>query len=176
MQKKELVKIFQSGREDLILDSLKTIRKDGNDHLLDLVLNLFQTEPGNKIENEIIGMLNDLNNQSSVPVIMKHLTQIKRTSIFPQFVSSCWQNGLDYSQHLEFFIDLVLNESYEASIEAFTVVEGNISLLNNEQRMKVANRLKEGQNEVPEAKRSLVMELYRTVERFSGGFKIDTDP
>lgn len=40
-----------------------------------------------------------------------------------QLVMACWESGLDFSQHLIFFSELVVNCEYPIALEALTVID-----------------------------------------------------
>jgi hypothetical protein len=42
---------------------------------------------------------------------------------FPLLVAACWESGIDFSDRIEYFIDLSIAAPFEVSIEALSVIE-----------------------------------------------------
>lgn len=54
-----------------------------------------------------------------------------------ELVMSCWESGLDFSIHLIFFVDLVVNCEYPVALEAITVID-EMLILTDERLIKKA--------------------------------------
>jgi hypothetical protein len=173
---KEWIKKLSTGREDVILHTLKELRKSGTNDLLPAIIDLLQTSRNHEIQSEVISFLNDLKNQSSVDIFIDNLNSHRGRHYFAKLVGACWQNGLDYSDHLEFFIDIVINEDYVSAMEAFTVIESNITRLEAAKREKLAEKIERSQDKVTREKEPLVEELIGIMKPFSGPFSLDGDP
>ncbi|MBE0653979.1 MAG: hypothetical protein IH594_09285 [Bacteroidales bacterium] len=169
----DCLKILQSGSDEQIIQALKECRITGSDLLIRELMLLLDRTHNPLIHNEVAGILNDLNNQSSAEELMRHLPSFKTHAIFPDLVGACWQNNLDYSAYIEFFIEVVLEGDYAASIEAFTVVENNITMLDDPTRDFLAQKIQKAKAGISPDKYGLVDELYATVKTFSGPFRID---
>lgn len=169
----DCLKILQSGSDEQILQALKECRITGSDLLIRELMLLLDRTHNPLIHNEVVGILNDLNNQSSAEELMRHLPSFRTHTIFPDLIGACWQNNLDYSAYIDFFIEIVMEGDYAASIEAFTVVENNITLLDNLTRDFLAQKIQTAKAVISPDKFRLVDELYATVKTFYGPFRID---
>jgi hypothetical protein len=49
-----------------------------------------------------------------------------------ELVACCWQNGLNYTEYLPLFIDLVIDEPFLTAFEAFTVIENMYGRIDDE--------------------------------------------
>lgn len=174
--KKEWIKKLSTGREDIILESILELRKSGNNELLPAVTDLLQSSRNPRIQSEVISFLNDLKNQSSVDIFIEILKAHRGRYYFAKLVGACWQNGLDYSGHIEFFIDIVLKDEYATAIEAFTVIESNITRILPGEREKLAAEIEKSLKNISREKGPLVEELSGIMKPYSGPFSIDRDP
>lgn len=172
---KEWIKKLSTPRDDVILQSLKELRNSGNNDLLPFIIDLLQSSRNKEIQSEVISLLNDLKNQSSVAIFVDNLKTHRGKHYFAKLVSACWQNGLDYSDHIQFFIDVVIKDDYTSAIEAFTVVESNITRLEAAEREKLAEKIDQTKGNVSREKGPLVEELIDVIKPFSGPFRIDTE-
>jgi hypothetical protein len=172
---KEYLKKLNTGSEDVVLHTLKELRESGNNDLLPAIIDLLQTSRNHEIQSEVISFLNDLKKQSSVDIFVANLNSHRSRHYFAKLVGACWQNGLDYSGHLEFFIDIVINEDYVSAMEAFTVIESNITRLEAAKREKLAGIIEGSRDKVTREKEPLVEELIGVMKPFSGPFSLDGD-
>lgn len=141
------------------MQSLNDLRKTGSNAIIPEVISLLKGNYGEEVASAIISFLNDLNEQSSVEVFMKVLPKYEEEVFFDKLISACWQNGLNYSKYLEYFIDIVLKKDYSSSFEAFTVVESNINELENGERESLMNKIDLERSDIHEDKKALIKEL-----------------
>jgi len=90
-------------------------------------------------------------------------------------VSACWQCGLDFSPFIDQFIDLVIEEDYYTSLEAFSVIEENVTNLNSQQRSARLEFIRSKFEFLSSEKRLLVNELMSLMSNASGPFRLDPD-
>jgi hypothetical protein len=115
-------KLF-SADTTLIVEALNTLKDKGNTAYLPLLFELLNTNPEAEVDKEIIFILYNLKIKDAVPVLVEAIQNPKYLPIRKKLTAACWQNGLDYSQFLPVFVDLVINEDWETGFEAFTVIE-----------------------------------------------------
>lgn len=160
---KEWIKKLKTGREDVILQSLRDLRDAGNNKILPEIMTLLKGRYSNEIEQAVFRILNDLNEQSSAETVMENLPDYEEEECFHQLISSCWQNGLDYSQHLAYFIDIALKKDFNSSFEALTVIEENVNQLEDDERESLVSKIELAKSNVSIEKRSLLKELQSIV-------------
>ncbi len=140
-----------STKENEIIEALKNILENGYPEIVSDLIELYSKTPFENVKNEIIYILSNLKSANSVQYFMIGLKKINKTLVNQELISTCWQNGLNYSEHLDFFIELVSKDNIYNAIEAFTVIENNFSLLNDEQiltlRKQIMNLKKNCSNE-----------------------------
>lgn len=112
-----------SGRTVTVVSALDEIKAKGNVAYLPLLFELLNSNPDEQVEKEILNILGTLKIQEAVPVMAEALQSAEYRSIRKKLTTACWQNGLDYKNHLPVFVDLIINEDWETGFEAFTVIE-----------------------------------------------------
>jgi len=112
-----------SAQPGTVISALKSLKNEGNVHYLPHLFELLNSTPGEKVENEIITLLNNLKVSEAAPILAGALTTPKYKPIRKTLATACWQNGLDYKDHFLVFLDLVIEEDWETSFEAFTVID-----------------------------------------------------
>jgi hypothetical protein len=132
-QKKILAEQLKSANKELILDTIKSLRHDGNDEVLEILTQIYLNQTNNEISEAIYRFFCDLKNQTSAETVIQLIKNPEYHQAKKMLVSSCWQSRLNYILYLETFIAMVFNEPFELAFEAFTVVE-NMEARVSEQR------------------------------------------
>ena len=115
-------KLFDSDTKS-VLSALGRIKEKGNTGSLKPLVSLLNSEPGPEIEKEILFILNNLKAKDAVTEIINAIVNPEYVSIRKKLITCCWQNGLDFKNHLPLFADLIIEGDWETAFEAFTVIE-----------------------------------------------------
>lgn len=103
--------------------AINNIRKEGELANITGIIEGLRLQEREDIRKEIHNLLCDINIDGAQPYFMEALRDKKNEAISKDLLCICWESNLDFSKHLESFISAFLNGSYEASIEAFTMIE-----------------------------------------------------
>ena len=149
----------------MVISSIEEIREHGNADILPTLISLLFNNTSEESRISAVEVLNDLKDPMSVPVIAEALNTFRGKSGFHVLVASCWQNGLNFSPYLDVFVDLMINEDLQVAIEAYSVIEENIHLLENDERMKLVEEIRAGKtSSMDECKTNLLMELINMMD------------
>ena len=154
---RETEKSLKSGDKKIIRARIKELKNAGNASLLSLILDLFMTDPGEEIRQDILGLLANLRDQQSAAVIAACIDNNPRSLNLAELIASCWQSRLDYSAHLETFTGSFISGDYRTAIESFTVIEESLWKSSSESIDQCKILLTERVSEISEEK----MPLYR---------------
>jgi len=165
MENKEIVKIIKSNNNSLIIDTLKKIKEKGNKDLIPEIYNLLIMSNDKKIQAIITDIFNNLKDQKSVPYLINAINNCSDSIVKNILVSACWKNGLNYSEHYDIFIDLIINSDFELAFEAHTVIDNqSISIkLNSEIADKYIAQLKSGIKETDTHKAAIINETINAI-------------
>ena len=114
--------LFSANSEETI-SGLQAIKKEGNKLYLPVLFDLLLSNPEKEVESEILKILGSVKKEDTVPVFIAALKDKKYRSLRKKLLTACWQNGLDFRDHLPVFIDCIIEEDWPVGFEAFTVVE-----------------------------------------------------
>jgi hypothetical protein len=117
-----------SNNENEVLDTLYLLRDNGYPELIPDLFRVYTNNLSIKVKDEIMFLLNNVKNKEAVPYFIQGLEENMNNPFRHKFIESCWQNGLDFSLYISFFIKIVANEPFENAFEAFTVIENNCKL------------------------------------------------
>lgn len=118
-----LKKQLFSADTEKVLAAINVLKDKGNKDYLPILFELTLAENGAEIDKEIQKLLGTIKDKETIPVFIATLQDNKYKTIRKKVLTVCWQNGLDYSDHIEVFVDLVISEDWETAFEAFTVIE-----------------------------------------------------
>jgi len=172
----ELISGLNSPDAGIVAETIQELRLHGNVDVLPAVFDLLFSKIPHPHNDQIVNLLNDVKDPKAVPVFIDAVKTFRGSKVFDQLVSACWQCGLDFSPYIDVFIDLVIEEDYYTSLEAFSVIEENVSLLTTQQRSARLEYIRSRMENLSPEKRLLVNELMSMVSTISGPFRLDPDP
>jgi hypothetical protein len=114
--------------------AIKWIKSKGNKLYLPLLFDLLNAEPEKEVEDEIKDLLATVKDKSTVESFVHILENAKYKPIWKIILTTCWQNGLDYSNYTPLFIEMIINEEWEIAFEAFTIVD-NLEFLPSQENI-----------------------------------------
>lgn len=115
-------KLF-SADTNVVLTALNLLKEKGNKEYLPILFELLLSNPEDEIQKEIMKLLGTIKDKDTIPVFVEALQEKKFSAVWKEILTTCWQNGLDFSKDLTIFVDLVIDGEWEVAFEAFTVIE-----------------------------------------------------
>ena len=76
-----------------------------------------------EVRKTVLSLFGELKDKASVEVLMDMIVDNHYLPVRKELITSCWQNGLDFSPYLSQFVDWVIETDMEIAFEAFTVIE-----------------------------------------------------
>lgn len=114
---------IKSGNPELIDHALEEIKVKGDDTYIAPLIEFIHQNLAKEVKEKIFQLFTDLKHENSVDQLIRELQHEKDLDILERLVASCWQNGLNYSKHLPWFVHLVIDQEFQIAFEAFTVIE-----------------------------------------------------
>lgn len=118
-----LIAKLRSGHDDAVLEAIEEIRRDGDPSILPELARILEKKRNKEVIAKVRNVFFDLKNPEAVEMLKIIIETTKDNDVKQTITAACWECGLNFSVHLPFFVDLVLDEDYLISIEAFTVIE-----------------------------------------------------
>lgn len=160
------IQSLHSGNKSAILNTLKELRTLGKVSILPDLFQVMMVQEDEQIREEISNLLNDLKDPEAAEQLANAVANPEYRSIQANLTSACWQNGLSYSKYLDVFTKVLLSGTYEAALEAFTVLEETIGELDTPVRQKLSTKLKSKVGEVKEELKPLVSAMVKTIDSY----------
>jgi hypothetical protein len=123
LRNKQLVEALFHQDTEKSLEAIEQIRDLNEVEFLYPLLQLIKHTKNQKIERKAKSVFFDLKNNAAAKFIVENIKLESDAAIKQFLVSACWNNGLDYSAYLDVFVALFIDDIFEISFDAFTVIE-----------------------------------------------------
>ncbi|MCE1198539.1 MAG: hypothetical protein LWW85_06185 [Marinilabiliales bacterium] len=154
---------IKSGNPELIDHAFEEIQNKGDETFVAPLIEMLHQPFGQEVKTKIYALFADLKHEKSGFMLMASVKQEQDPEVLEHLLSCCWQNGLNYSQELPFFVDLVLNQEFSIAFEAFTVVENMYGKIDLDTESKLLERIKRSLQEGDERKIHLLNGLLEII-------------
>lgn len=156
--------LFSENIEE-VLSAIKRLNKDGNKDYLPALFEVLNSTPEESITNSIGKLLCTIKDSQTIPVFISALKEEKYKNIRKNIVSACWQNGLDFSDYINDFVDLVISENWETAFEAFTVIDNFTNLPPEKKLAKTREKVESAIKDNDGQKKYLLEEILKLSSR-----------
>ncbi len=156
----DLNKVLKGGENDEIEEMIGHLRESDPFQGALMLLALFYDSTDNEGLKVIIsGFFNDIKEKTVCQEVIDSIAAVKLPGTKAMLASSCWQSGLDYSDHAVTLAEYYLEGDYVTSLECFTVLDICSPLINEEDRDHILRRLEEESSSRDKARSQLTREL-----------------
>ncbi len=135
------------------------LRKKKGVAYVPIIFDLLLEETNSEIKQLFSLYIYDNKDTAAVKVLIDAISDDKYISILPVLISACWQNGLDFTEYADLFIDKYIEGTFAVAIEVFSVIEVMFDSLSQEQRNSMITKLQFAMPEMPEEKKKFTKEL-----------------
>ncbi|MEN8116288.1 MAG: HEAT repeat domain-containing protein [Bacteroidota bacterium] len=108
---------------EVVISAIQKIKDKGNKEYLPMLFELLLAGPEMEVRKEILKLLGTIKDKETIPAYIEALQNVKFKEVKKEILTTCWQNGLDFSEYLDVFVDIVIDCDWEIAFEAFTVIE-----------------------------------------------------
>jgi len=157
--KNNILNGLQSADSLKVIETLEELRISGKVSDIPMLIELLHLTQNPEIKSKITSLFANLKESDAIPLITEAIQNQKYAPELKELVSSCWENGLDYSNYISLFIDLLIDCDFNVAFEAYTVI------MNNEHRIgqtiidHQVERLKAALTTTSEIKRPLLLDV-----------------
>jgi hypothetical protein len=163
---------IKTGNHELIDHALDEIKGKGDDTYIAPLIEFIHQNLSKEIKEKIYQLFNDLKHEGSVDRLISEFRNEKDLDILERLVASCWQNGLNYSKHLSYFVQLVIDQEFQIAFEAFTVIENMYGKIDGDVESMLMDKISKSIQTVDERKQYLLKGMLEIIPNIP----IDQDP
>ena len=158
-ERKDILKGLESSNSVKVIETLEELRSSGRVSDIPLLIELLHLTNDPEIKSKITDLFNTLKESDAIPLIVDAIQNQKYSPELKELVTCCWENGLDYSNYLTLFVDLLIESEFLVAFEAYTVIV-NMTAKIDQQKLDVEiDRLEEAIRATEGQKRELMLDV-----------------
>ncbi|MCQ2607322.1 MAG: hypothetical protein MJ197_01360 [Bacteroidales bacterium] len=155
---KEIQEVFSSENESLIHDAISYIHENGSVKMLPLLFDLLIQTTSESLKRDVYACLVDTKSSEAIDVFVSALQNKDLVAEKKEILATMWQTNMDFSKSADLFVKILLEDTYETAIEAFTNLELCSENLGEEQKQSLVTTLTEGVQNDKSEKSVLIQE------------------
>jgi len=156
----ELNKILTNGKYNEINDRISILRaEEPFAGAISLLADFYDKSKDEGLKLLISEFFNDMKERSCRAEVIESLTAVSNPASKAMLAASCWQSGLDYSDHAIALAEIFILGDYLTSLECFTVLETCSGMISSTDKSGITDRLESEIDTYDAAKQQLAREL-----------------
>ncbi len=159
MIQENVLKGLKSSESQKVIETIGELRESGNVAYIPLLLDLLGSTPDAEVRKKIRELFANLKDSDAIPILISAIQDPKYSTELKSLVSSCWENGLDYTKYISLFVDLLIETDLEVAFEAYTVIMNTENKIDQQIIDQQIERLEKALVSVPELKRQLLLDV-----------------
>lgn len=156
---KNILKGLQSSDSLKVIEILEELRVSGRVSDIPLLLEMLHVSQNPEIKSKITDLFANLKESDAIPLIMEAIQNQHFAPELKELLASCWENGLDYSEYLSLFVDVLIDGEFAVAFEAYTVIMNMTSKIDQQKIDIEIDRLEVALNNQQEQKRQLFLDV-----------------
>jgi len=157
--KNNILKGLQSADSLKVIETLEELRVSGKVSDIPVLVEILHLTQNPEIKSMVAELFANLKESDAIPLIIEAIQNQKYAPELKELVSSCWENGLDYSNYLSLFIDLLIDCDFQIAFEAYTVIMNTVSKIDQAKIDVEIDRLEKALPTTEEHKRQLILDV-----------------
>jgi hypothetical protein len=154
-----ILKGLQSEDSLKVIEMLEKLRISGKASDIPLLIEMLHISQNSEIKSKITGLFDNLKESDAIPLIVEAIQNQKYAPELKELVSSCWENGMDYSKYIALFVDLLIDNDLEVALEAYTVIMNTENKIDQVIIDQEVEKLEKALPSVSEQKRQLMLDV-----------------
>ena len=160
----KLLDTIEKSSDKVILSMLIDLKEHGEIFYLETLMKMAIGNKSDVLKTAIVDFISDIKVKEAAPVIANFIRDNKSNESITGLVTACWQSMLDFSKHLDIFVDILIESDYKCSFEAFTVIENCISELSIDEINSYILKLEQASSKADKEKKPLLQEMVRLLD------------
>jgi hypothetical protein len=156
---KDILKGLESADSLKVIETLEELRVSGKVADIPFLIELLHLSQDSEIKSKITGLFANLKESDAIPLIVEAIQNQKYAPELKELVASCWENGLDYSNYLTLFVDLLIDSEFLVAFEAYTVIVNMTAKIDQVKIDVEITRLEEAMKTASDQKNALIVDV-----------------
>ncbi len=156
---KNILAGLQSADSLKVIETLEELRVSGKVSDIPLLIELLHLSSDPEIKSKITDLFANLKESDAIPLIVEAILNQKYSPELKELVACCWENGLDYSNYLTLFVDLLIDSEFLVAFEAYTVIVNMTAKIDQAKIDIEIDRLEEAMKTTSDQKKALMLDV-----------------
>lgn len=156
---KNILAGLQSADSLKVIETLEELRVSGKVSDIPLLIELLHLSSNPEIKSKITDLFANLKESDAIPLIVEAIQNQKYSPELKELVACCWENGLDYSNYLTLFVDLLIDSEFLVAFEAYTVIVNMTAKIDQTKIDIEIDRLEEAMKTTSDQKKALMLDV-----------------
>ena len=165
-KQKSIVSSLKSMKDEQVISLIQDFRENGELFIVEPLLEMIYSNRSFSLKETILELVGDIKNQDAAEIIAKTIQNHIGDQNTTELLSACWQSNLDFSNYLPVFIEILCSSDYQASFEAFTVIENSVGNIDKKSLDLYITTIESKLKIMPIEKQSLLTETIVMLESF----------
>ncbi len=162
---------LESQDRAIVLAAIRKLHESGNSAYLPKLIEILSQTDDEEIGKGIRKILSEIKHRDTIPILIEAIQNKDYSGVLQPLISACWENGLDYSNHLSLFIDLVIEGDFMVAFEAHTVIMNMSGKISQDIVDKESNKIKRSLLDADESKKQLLHDILDFLPVFEQGIE-----
>lgn len=156
---KNILDGLQSADSLKVIETLEELRVSGKVTDIPFLIEMLHLSQNPEIKSKITDLFANLKESDAIPLIVEAIQNQKYAPELKELVASCWENGLDYSNYLTLFVDLLIDSEFLIAFEAYTVIVNMTAKIDQAKIDVEIDRLEQAMKTTSDEKKALILDV-----------------
>lgn len=154
-----IISKLQSENTSNILSGINEFAESGKVKHIPYVLNILANSIDKEVLTNISLVLGQLKHQESTLYLVEAIKDDKYHDCREEIIVACWENGLNYTEYISAFIDIMISSDFMLALEAHTVITNMTGQISKEIREVEQEKIKIALQNTNKEKEMLLTEV-----------------
>ena len=154
-----ILKNLKSVDSEKVIETIEELRVSGRTSDIPVLLELLHSSENAEVKSKITSLFGNLKDSAGIPLIIEAIHDQKYAPELKQLVSCCWENGLDFSNYLTIFVDLLIEQDFLVAFEAYTVITNMVTVIDQAKIDVEIEKLDHAMHTTTEEKKVLMLDV-----------------
>lgn len=163
--KNNYIELLNTNNPIIIKETLKKIQIDGDIDIIPSLFELLVKYKNEEIGNTTLNILKDIKLSKFKNYILDNINNPKYSKIKTNLLSICWESSIDFSDNLNIFAEIIIEDDFINSFEAYTIIKNLNYDSNMDSTKEVIEYFKSNIQSINSQKKELIYDLIKFLEK-----------
>lgn len=130
----EILRKIHSNDPEQIEEAIQAVKESGDMAIAGAILGQLEQISGSRTMTSVVSLLADIRESGFRDLVIRQLEETGNPATQCQLLRIIWESSLDYSAHLNLFMQILAQAEFAVAFEASTVIESMVGRLDRSQK------------------------------------------